>query len=140
MMKFLLASLLALLLVACEKNDNEQPLSSSNDIILSQLLYSTAPADPFFIDTVQISNDSIIISISYGGGCGTVVANLYDAEAIAESNPVQRSIRLSFKDNDNCEALVKRDYAFNLKPVQLQEYDKMFLNLTAWDEPLLYQY
>ncbi len=128
-------------LIACQ----DDPISDINTddtsiIIISNTLYESAPNDPFYFESVKIVNDRLLVSINYGGGCGNIEYKLIDAGTIAESYPVQRMIRLSFKDDDSCEALISKTCSFDLSPIKANDYGKIRLNLDGWEEQLLYEY
>ena len=80
------------------------------------------------------------ITIQYGGGCGNIELKLIDSEMILESYPVQRNIRLSLKDEDYCKALITKELSFDLTPIQISGYNQIILDISTWNEPILYTY
>jgi protein involved in sex pheromone biosynthesis len=130
------------LLSNCEKanDDTLDDTLDNNTIIIDNSLYANAPDDEFDFADVQIINDSIHLTIRYGGGCGEVEFKLIDSEAIMESYPVQRNIRLSLKDEDTCEALITEELSFDLTPIKVTGSTIISINLTGWEDALIYEY
>lgn len=130
---------LGVLLSACEKEDDNNS-SNFNFVIVDANLYNNVSSDEFDLHHAEIIDDSIKITIRYGGGCGDVEVKLFDSGAIMESLPVQRNIRISFLDNDHCEAYLTEEFSFNLTSVRVDNENQVVLNLNGWDEQLLYEY
>lgn len=130
------------LLSNCEKTDDDtsNDLQDDHTIIVNNALFINAPDDEFDFADVTIINDSIYLSIRYGGGCGEVEFKLIDSEAIMESLPVQRNIRLSLKDEDTCEALLTEELSFDLTPIRVTGTNLVSINLQGWMSPLIYAY
>lgn len=137
-----LAFIAGILFVNCEgdKVDRDSDNASSGKIIVSNSGYSDVSNDDFQFTKVEIDGDSIRLSIRYGGGCGDIDVKLFDAGVIMESLPIQRNIRLSFKDDDFCKALITKTISFDLSPIQVSDYDQIILNLSDWSPSLLYEY
>ena len=64
-----------------------------------------------------------------------------------ESNPVQLAVSLSHKDNDPCEALVKKEIDFDISPLAdlyeinyVERDGVVILNLSGFDEALRYEF
>ncbi|MFH1764141.1 MAG: hypothetical protein ABIF09_08120, partial [Gemmatimonadota bacterium] len=78
------------------------------------------PQDSFQIQSAEVSDHTLQITLSYGGGCRT-----HDVRAVAwggwmESNPVQVRLFLSHEDfDDPCDAWVTRDFKFDLVPLKI---------------------
>ena len=135
-----IAIVLGFLLANCEKTKDDTFNNNDRTIIVDKILFINAPDDEFDFANVQIINDSIYLTVRYGGGCGEVEFKLIDSEAIMESNPVQRNIRLSFKDEDTCEAYLTAELSFDLTPIRVTGANRVSINLTDWMEPLIYIY
>lgn len=144
-MKFVFLSLALLggiLFANCEGNQEDCDVNdaSSSKIIISNSCYSDVSNDDFQFENVEIDGDSIRVTIRYGGGCGDIDVKLFDADVIMESFPIQRNIRIFFKDNDLCKALITTTVSFDLSPIQVSGNDKIILNLSDWGTSLLYEY
>lgn len=109
-------------------------------ILVDKNLFTNAPNDEFDFTNVNLVQNCLKVTIQYGGGCGDIELKLIDSGYILESYPVQRNIRLSLKDEDYCEALITKKISFDLTPIQVSDMNKVILNLTNWDKPILYSY
>ena len=137
----ILLSFIFFTLISCKDNSlNSNQSDCDQKIIINNSLYKNSPNDIFEFINVEIENNCIIILIEYGGGCGEVEFKLIDSEIVAKSNPPQRDIRLSFKDDDDCEALIRKEITFDLTPIQIVGTNKVYLNILNWDKGILYTY
>lgn len=75
--------------------------------------------DEFDLNSVQISDDILSLSASYGGGCRRHFFFLYmSPNAFMESEPVQVNLYLQHVANDDmCEAYITRELEFDLTPL-----------------------
>ena len=139
-----LTFLLSLLLSSCNKSEtvvvNPSLPECDTPVLIDADLYQNGPADEYFFQSAEIDGNCLKMVVRYGGGCDDVIFQLVDAEAIMESLPIQRNIRLSLQDNDFCEALVTQELNYDLTPLQVDGYSKIILNLQGTQESLTYQY
>jgi hypothetical protein len=68
------------------------------------------------IDSVYIDGDCLVLSLTYGGGCGETEFKLFRTQSVLESFPPQTSLLYSFVDNDPCRALETKTLRFDLTP------------------------
>ena len=85
-----------------------------SQIIIDENKYNAATSDEYIIDYAFINNDTLNMIVQYGGGCGAVSFKLLMNGYFMESDPVQLDVLLSLKDEDPCEALIKRSICFDL--------------------------
>ena len=64
---------------------------------------------------------------------------LIDSEDILESNPPQRNLRLSLKNEESCLAYITKELTFDISNLQVNG-NKVQLNLTNSDKNILYKY
>lgn len=75
--------------------------------------------DPITVTDAAIAGDTLLVSVSHGGGCvahgyGTCWDGLF-----AESNPVQATLQMSHDANeDPCDAIVMQELSFDLTPMR----------------------
>lgn len=75
--------------------------------------------DPFNIDSIYVNKDSLIVEVSYGGGCEVHEFSLKSNGAYLKSKPVQLNLALEHKsNNDMCRALLYKRLAFDIKATQ----------------------
>ncbi len=141
-MKYITIIILACILTACPflNSDNDVPPNfvCGKDVVISAKKYKNGPSDQLNIISAEIKGDSLYIEFGSSGCDGSSwELCLYDADVILESYPEQRNIRLSLKNEEECDAYFTKKVAFNIKPLQTQS-DKIYLNLQGWNEQLLY--
>ena len=65
--------------------------------------------------------------------------NLIDSGVILESNPPQRILRLSLKDEEMCKKLITKEVTFDIKKLRV-DGDKVVLNVLNYDKQIVYHY
>ncbi len=138
-MKNLVTILVCLIFVSCSKN--EENLTSGSNLLIGEEYFSSYPKDPFMISKAEISGN--ILTITFSASCcsgKTWVTNLVGSETVLYSDPPQRDIRLSLKNNELCDALCGRTLQFDLTPTRLSNTNKIKLNLSGWGSQLTYNY
>ena len=109
-------------------------------VIINAVEYQNAPNDALEIVNVQLEGDCLSIRFESGGCDGNSWGiKLIDSEAIMESYPPQRNLRLSLNNQEPCDAIVTKEIAFNVSNLRL-EYDKILLNITNSGDQVLYEY
>jgi len=97
--------------------------------------------DDFTFTDVQIANGFIKPEIQYGGGCGDIHYEMVSNGGYSKTVPPQIDLRLSFKDEDDCEALITTTLCFDLQVLQVNpDGSTIQINLAGWDTPLMYTY
>ena len=87
--------------------------------IVSNDEYQNAPRDQYTIENVKLILDTLVLNITYGGGCKTHEFALITTAMFMESSPVQVNILLSHNaNNDACLTLFYETMAFNLLPLK----------------------
>ena len=83
-------------------------------------------------------NDTLILTISYSGGCESHDFTLVTNGSFIESDPVQLVFALTHDDNgDMCEAYPQERYSFDLEPIKMryqEDYgtDEGSITLRLW--------
>lgn len=140
--KFLLViSTLGLWLTACDDFIETDCFEAcSVPVIISAEEYQNAPDDELAIVNVKLEGDCLVIKFESSGCDGSSwEIKLIDSEAIMESYPPQRNLRLSLKNEEPCDAVVTKEMAFNISNLRL-DYDKILLNITNSGDQVLYEY
>ena len=75
------------------------------------------------------------------GGCDgdTWELKLIDSEEVFESDPPQRNLRLSLKNEELCEVYIERELTFDISNLQVNG-NRVQLNITNSDDEILYEY
>jgi hypothetical protein len=104
-----------------------------------------APMDtqPVKITGATIDGNTLVVSVSYSGGCQEHQFDLVGSEAISKSLPPQRSVRLVHSgERDLCKALILRTLKFDIKELAYEQEagSTIILHLEGWDTDLKYIY
>ena len=134
-------SVFSVLFTSCDENFKTDCFTACNQqVIISADEYQNAPNDGLTIDTVQIIGDCLTIRFASGGCDGNSwIVKLIDSEAVMESYPPRRNLRLSLKNEELCKAIVTKEISFDVSKLKL-EYDKIYLILTNSGDQILYEY
>lgn len=75
--------------------------------------------DEYALNSAAITDDTLNISVSYGGGCAEHQFTLIVSDTFLESFPVQLHASLAHTANgDPCEAYLTENYRFDLTPIK----------------------
>lgn len=137
--------LIALLsLFACKETDEPLPEPATNCdqfVIVGAEQFDEAADDFHVISRAEIVGDCLEVDFTASGCNGDRwEVTLIDSEAVAESFPVQRSIRLSLNNPELCQAIFMQTHSFDLAPTQIEAYDTIIFNLEGWEDALRYEY
>lgn len=137
---FLLLLTPTLLATQCNEEILEPNPQCPKQVVISEAEYKNAPADDLIILRASLSENCLSIEFTASGCDGSAwEINLIDANVVMESYPVQRNIRLSLRNLEECDAVISKTVSFDISPLQL-DYDEILLNLTNSDDQLLYKY
>ncbi len=141
MKNILILTLIGITILGCSKdNNNEISNNCEFETLISVEQYANAPSDQLNVNSIEINGDCLKINFSSGGCSGnTWELKLIDSEAILESNPAQRNLRLSLKNEELCQAYITKEMTFDISNLQV-DGNKVQLNLTNSDENILYEY
>lgn len=130
--------LLSLSFTSCKKDNNT--FGCDKQVVISADEYQSAPNNQLTINSLEINGDCLTISFSSGGCSGdTWELKLIADEAILLSNPPQRNLRLSLKNEELCEAYITKEIIFDISKLQL-DGNKVLLNITNSNDQILYEY
>ena len=153
--------------IGCEKTLNEI-VSKSDNVALPAAAVDGGPdkksntgtvfigeadgrfgTDRHVLNTAVITDGTLTINVSYGGGCETHQFTLVASESFLESSPVQLRISLVHNANDDlCRAWLTENYHFDLTPIKTlyqesyrQEAGTIILSLKdAPNQELVYEF
>ena len=76
-------------------------------------------SDPFEVNAARIAGDTLIVNVSYGGGCADHVFRAWADDAFRMTDPVGLAIAITHDAHgDACERWVTEDLRFDLTPVR----------------------
>ena len=141
MRKALILILIGIAFFGCSSDDdNGNQNNCDSGTIISAEQYSNAPADQLEINNLTINDNCLKINFSSGGCDGnTWELKLIDSGDIMESNPPQRNLRLSLKNEELCEAYITKELTFDISNLKV-DGNKVQLNIINSDENILYEY
>ena len=105
--------------------------------------------DDYVLNSAAITDDTLRLNVSYGGGCETHQFTLVTSGVFMESFPVQLAVSIAHNANgDPCEAFLTEDYDFDLTAIKTlyqdaykQEAGSIILQLeNAPNGQLVYQF
>jgi len=126
----------------CDEDDDfTNILVCSEFVIVDDDIFNEDASDAFVIESVIVEEDCIIIMIS-ASGCDS---NSWDFDLIAstevaESNQIQRFIKLKFINPEACLAYFTKEFSFNLTSVQIDNENQIRLNLQNYEGEIVYSY
>lgn len=115
-------------------------ISEIGELIINNEEYNNAPNDFVKINSLEIKEN--FLKINYGaGGCDgdSWELKLIDSEDILESNPVQRNLKFSLKNEELCQAYIIKEITFDISELQTSG-NQVLLNITNTDDQILYEY
>ncbi|MFK8059174.1 MAG: hypothetical protein AB8B78_03690 [Polaribacter sp.] len=129
-----------LTLLGCSETEEEDFNScTSNCVIIDNNLYKNTKTNNYTVSDVKLNGDLLTIKINASGCDGNSwQATLVDANEIAESNPVQRYIKLSLENKEACLAVFNKDFTFNIKKLK-ENQTEIILNLEGWKTHINYK-
>ncbi len=138
--RFLLCFSFLLILLSCDENSNLSPYDNLSTVVDSKLFEKTSGSN-FTIQSAIIKDGFLEITLAASGCNGsTWKARLIDSGLIAESYPVQRYARIEFVNGEECMAYLTKTFAFDLSLLQVPDANRVAINLTGWNNSLLYTY
>ena len=126
-----------------EEKDNLPPTCNNTvKLMESDDFDTTKNRDKFDILSVKIENDSLKVSIFYGGGCtdNQQFCLIGDKGVTMDLEIPRRSLKLIFTEEDPCEAGLFENHSFDIRDLKFQGNSSIFLTLEKWKDVLLYEY
>ena len=159
-------SLILLFAIGCERTLNEI-VTKSDDVVRPTVDVGSEPdkkpvsesvfigdaggrfgTDRYVLNAATITDDTLTVNVSYGGGCRTHQFTLVASESFMESSPVQLHVSLAHNaNNDLCRAWLTEDYRFDLALIKAmfqesyrQKVGTIILRLKDTPEELVYEF
>jgi hypothetical protein len=137
----LFTTFILLLTFSCIEKMEETPGVLNKTILLSHNLYSQTDTKNYNIKTATVVGDSLFVEITASGCSGNSwKITLIDSEEVAESNPIQRFMKISLENTELCMAIFTKKVSFDLKPIRVSGEKSVCINLDNWVLPLVYTY
>ena len=105
--------------------------------IVDQDQFGNDSSDEFDIVDVMLDGDCLEIEFRAGGCSGdTWELKFVGSEALDDSFPQQRSVRLILKDEEDCEAIISKIVSFDISDFKVLGGD-VILNLEGYEDGIL---
>ncbi|GGX03644.1 hypothetical protein [Aquimarina muelleri] len=125
--------------LACNSDDSNNTNSCDQLVIISSEQYDESNGN-LSINNLKIEEDCLRINFSSSGCSGdTWEVKLIDSEEILESDPPQRNLKVSLKNEELCQAVITKEITFGISELRVEE-TKILLNIKNSDDKLLYEY
>ncbi len=125
--------------LACNNDDSNNTNSCGQLVIISSEQYDESNGN-LSINNIKIEEDCLRINFSSSGCSGdTWEVKLIDSEEILESDPPQRNLKVSLKNEELCQAVITKEITFGISELRV-EGTKVLLNIKNSDDKLLYEY
>lgn len=140
-MRNILFLFLAFSFFACDGLIEEDPIECDFSAEINGESYLNADSDPLTLSNIEIIGDCLSATFT-GTGCDGLnwSIRLFDSNEILESFPVQRNLRFTLDENEDCDAVISRDLSFNLDTLQIGDTGTIILNILNFDIPITYEY
>lgn len=140
-MKNLFLVFMGLAFLSCSSDDDNGNLSNCDfNTLISAEEYANAPNDVLKINKLTITDNCLKINFSSGGCNGASwKLKLIDSGDVLESNPAQRNLRLSLKNDELCEAYITKELTFDISNLKV-DGNQVQLKIMNSEEIILYSY
>jgi hypothetical protein len=132
--------------VGCNKNDDStkecyESNNCNNCVIINSDLYNQINTENYTIRKISVNQDCLEIEFGSSGCDGSSwIIDLVDFGAISETTIPQRNLKLRLQNSELCEVFIIRTISFNLKPLQLDNYDELNLKIVDYNSLIRYEY
>lgn len=107
-----------LALAACAGSPVVEPPAGGSAAVRVGSVPARLPSDPASVTSAAVHGDSLVLEVTFGGGCARHDFALYASGVWMESFPVQTPVSLAHDAHgDNCRALLSRELRFDLSPL-----------------------
>jgi|AntDeeMinimDraft_4_1070355.scaffolds.fasta_scaffold10471_2 hypothetical protein len=130
---------------ACDQSDDPGDIQKTiNDCDFETIVdaneYENINSDDFELSNIAIQDNCLSLEITASGCDGdSWEIRLIDSQAILESNPEQRNLKIDFTNQEDCRSTVSRTFSFDLNTVQING-NNVKLNIVNADKSILYDY
>jgi len=124
---FIIIVILLSFVIQCSTNNilHNEYLGSDGIILGDKENTESLKFDRYRLNDIEIIGDSIVINLSYSGGCREHEFRLIAQKYFGESDIPKAELVLSHNSNfDPCEAYLTEEYKFVLLPLKFEYYKK----------------
>lgn len=138
---FLTLFILLLGMASCnDKDNNEDSIACDFTTIISAEEYANAPSNHVEINSLKIDHNCMRINFSASGCSGdSWEVKLIDSGVITESATPKRTLKLSIKNEELCNAYISKELTFDISNLQVRGH-QVILEITNSNKEIFYQY
>jgi len=126
-----------------KKNDPNTELKSEKLIEIKAHFGEFVDSDPIQINSAVVSGNTLILNVTYSGGCEEHSFDMVGSQVVAKSLPPIRQIKLIHKKNgDNCRALITKTINIDIREMaNIQKNgSEIILNLQGFEGRISYTF
>lgn len=132
---------LVFVLFSCKEKELDEEFAfveCPRDVIICADTFMNTPEN-LTISDVRIEGNNLRFRI-HASGCdgGNWLAILVDRGSVMGTNPLQRTLRVIFENDEVCTTVISRDFSFNIECLQLLNRNEILLNIAG--QTVLYEY
>lgn len=138
---------LACALLACKTKKNamadEFSISEQEMKITAEIGSTKEVSDPFEIKSCEIKGNTMLMTITYRGGCDNHLFKVLGNPAIMKSLPPIRSVQVFHKDKgDECNDIITKDLIIDIHELAYiqEEGSVIYLTVDGWEDRLTYTF
>lgn len=132
--------IISLLFLGNSCSDDSSDLICNDEVIIDKQLYLSAPTDQLDINSIEIIKNCLVINFSSSGCNGdSWEIKLIDSGDIMESNPPQRNLLFSLKNEELCDAYLTKEISFDINSLKVNG-NKVYLNIVNTEDQILFEY
>ena len=92
--------------------------NNGNDAVVKVLLYNkpldSLKTDYFNIDSISLKDQTLLVYVTYSGGCGDATFEMYYVPQLMNVMPHRSNMALKLTDNDPCREIVSKKLAYDV--------------------------
>jgi len=123
----------------CEEEEEgyEPPLDCTTKVIVDSDKYVNA-SDFRNISNLRIEGNCLTFTVNASGCDGSSWIVKLIGSNVRYSNPPQNILRVHFENNEDCTAVISREFSFNVEPLQMRGVNRVILWIAG--QSILYEY
>lgn len=128
---------ISLFVFSCTEEDDLISCDAQPNI--NESLYGTT-SSPVTITNASILTDCLEIRFSYTGCANLANYDLAVSEHVSDASPPSRSMRIVLAEEGNCNITQTQTFRIDLTILQVENTNRLNLELEGWGDPLVYGY
>ncbi len=126
-----------------KKDEPTTDLMTQKSIEIKAHFGEFAESDPITIQSAMVSGNTLILTVSYSGGCKEHSFDMVGSQFVAKSLPPIRQLKLIHKNNDDkCKAIVTKTISVDIREMadRQESGSEIVFNLQGYEGRINYKY